>query len=177
MTRDELEHIIRAAAAITGEREFVIIGAAAILGSHPFPPPALLQTIEADIFPLRRPELAELLNDIGELSSFHDHFHVYAHGVGPETAVLPAGWQNRFVTIQNHNTNQAIGCCLDPHDLAASKLVAGREKDLAFIETMLRHAFIDAATLRQRIAALPVPAETQHRFMAWLARATDAASP
>jgi hypothetical protein len=51
-----------------------------------------------------------------------------AHGVAEETAVLPAGWRGRLVLISNENTRSSRGWCLEVHDLAISKLVAGREK-------------------------------------------------
>ena len=35
MTRTELEHIIRAAGAITNQNDLVVIGSQAILGQHP----------------------------------------------------------------------------------------------------------------------------------------------
>ena len=58
---------------------------------------------------------------IGELSFFHDEFGYYAQGVGPTTAVLPAGWEGRFVKVENENTRGAIGLCLEIHDLLAAK--------------------------------------------------------
>jgi len=169
MTRRELEHIIRAAAAITNEYEIVVVGSQSILGSVPDAPDALLQSMEADIYPLHRPDLADLIDGaIGELSPFEERFGYYAQGVGPETAVLPAGWETRTVKIQNANTDLKIGYCLEPHDLAASKLAAGRDKDWPFVTVMLRHQLIDPQTLLQRIAALPVPAQHQARLTAWL---------
>ena len=39
MRRAELEHLIRAAAAVTNEYEIVVIGSQSILGSVPAPPP------------------------------------------------------------------------------------------------------------------------------------------
>ncbi|MGH9252973.1 MAG: hypothetical protein ACRD3C_00220 [Vicinamibacterales bacterium] len=42
MDRVALEHILRAAAAIADEREFVVIGSQAVLGQFPNAPPALL---------------------------------------------------------------------------------------------------------------------------------------
>jgi hypothetical protein len=68
--------------------------------------------------------------------------------VGPETATLPAGWEDRLIKIQNENTDLKIGYCLEPHDLAASKLVAGREKDGPFVETLLSHGLVNRATLQ-----------------------------
>jgi hypothetical protein len=41
------------------------------------------------------------------------------------------------VKVQNEGTRQYIGYCLDPYDLAASKLAAGRDKDLAFVGELL----------------------------------------
>lgn len=114
MKRDELEHLIRAAAAITNEYEIMVIGSQSILGSAPHAPDFLLQSMAADIYPLHRPELADLIDGaIGELSPFEECFGYYAQGVGPETAVLPEGWESRLVKIQNANTDLKIGYCLD----------------------------------------------------------------
>ena len=41
MNRSEIEHILRSAAAILNEKEFVVIGSQAILGAHPDAPVAL----------------------------------------------------------------------------------------------------------------------------------------
>jgi hypothetical protein len=43
-----------------------------------------------------------------------------------------------------------------PHDLAISKLAAGREKDLHFIAAMLRYALANPAVLRERLADTPL---------------------
>ena len=41
MRRSELEHLIRAAGAIAGDGELIIIGSQSILGQFPTPPSAL----------------------------------------------------------------------------------------------------------------------------------------
>jgi hypothetical protein len=173
VTRAELEHLIRAAAEITREKEHVIIGAAALLGAYPNPPDALRRTMEADMYPRRRPELADELEVIGELSLFHQRYHVYIHPVGPETAVLPKGWETRLVRVQNDNTRQAIGYCLDPHDLAASKLVAGRDKDREFVGTLLEHRLIDSSTLLARVKQLDLGQEHQQQLAGWVIRTIE----
>ena len=61
MRRSELEHIIRAAAAITDQYEIMIVGSQSILGAVPNPPAELVESMEADVYPLRRPELADLI--------------------------------------------------------------------------------------------------------------------
>ncbi|MBP6339001.1 MAG: hypothetical protein KA375_15490, partial [Vitreoscilla sp.] len=98
MKRKELEHIIRAAAAITDQYEIVVVGSQSILGAVPNAPEALLQSMEADIYPMHRPDLADLIDGaIGELSPFEERFGYYAQGVGPETATLPMGWESRLI--------------------------------------------------------------------------------
>jgi hypothetical protein len=47
MTREELEHLIRAAAEVTDEYEFVIVGSQSILGPIPNPPAELTMSMEA----------------------------------------------------------------------------------------------------------------------------------
>ncbi|MBN8510744.1 MAG: hypothetical protein J0L57_19295 [Burkholderiales bacterium] len=88
MTRDELEHVIRASADITGQYEFVIVGSQSILGAFPNPEAVFTASAEADIYPLRAPELADKIEGaIGEGSNFHETYGYYAQGVGPDTAV------------------------------------------------------------------------------------------
>ena len=63
--------------------------------------------------------------------------------MGPNTAVLPDGWQDRLVSIKNENTNGVTGLCLEVHDLAISKFVASRPKDLDFIRELVKHNLVD----------------------------------
>jgi hypothetical protein len=151
MTRSELEHVIRAAGAIADDREIVIIGSQSILGQFPDAPPALLASMEADVYPRNRPERADLIDGaIGEGSRFHEQFGYYAQGVGEATAILPDGWQSRLVHVKNANTGGSAGLCLEVHDLAISKYVAGREKDLAFTSALARYRMTDRKTLLER---------------------------
>lgn len=169
MKRRELEHLIRAAAAIADQPEIVVIGSQSILGAVPDAPDELLLSMEADLYPLHRPERSLAIEGaIGEGSPFQATFGYYAQGVGPETAVLPAGWLGRVVKVQNANTDQKVGLCLEPHDLAASKLAAGRDKDGTFVAALLRHRLVSASILLERVAALPLPAEHRERLGRWV---------
>lgn len=88
---------------------------------------------------------------IGELSPFHSSFGVYAHDVGERTARLPPGWRDRLLVLRNENTAGLTGWCLDPHDLAVAKLVAGRPHDLEFCRALLRADLLDADLLSRRL--------------------------
>lgn len=167
MERQHLEHLIRAASSIADDNELVIVGSQSILGAIPNPPATLCVSMEADLYPLNRPELSDLIDgSIGEGSPFEATYGYYAQGVGPDTAVLPAGWEGRLHIVQNDNTRQAIGYCIDVHDLALSKYVANRQKDRAFNRELLRHGLVNPDTLLARVALMPVDAETKQRLAA-----------
>lgn len=152
MNRRALEYIIRASAAVADDTHIVVVGSQAILGEHPDAPNSLLVSMEADVYPKHDPENAIVIDGaIGELSLFHQTFGYYARGVGPDTAVLPAGWQQRVIAVCNLNTRGFTGECLESHDLAVSKLAAGREKDLSFVEELLKAGLASASTLQDRI--------------------------
>lgn len=159
MTRKQLEHIIRASGAIAEVNRLVIVGSQALLGSHPEAPEDLLLSMEADVYPPDNVERADLIDgSIGEDSFFHETFGYYAHGIGPETALVPKNWQSRAVSIKNENTNNIEGICPAPEDLAVSKLLAGREKDVAFVKGMMRYNIIsldDILALKNELEEQP----------------------
>ncbi len=124
--------------------------------------------MEADIYPLQAPELAELIDGaIGELSFFHDHFGYYAQGVSPQTAHLPRGWQTRLVRLQSAATNDRVGYCLDPVDLFVSKACAARDKDAVFDKALLAHGIVTLDAALRRAADLEDSAEAA-RAAAWI---------
>jgi len=174
MQRSQLEHVIRASAGITGAKEFIIIGSQAVLGQFPNAPAELLISIEADIYSLRNPQDADLIDgSIGEGSPFHQTFGYHAHGVAEETAILPLGWKDRLILIHNENTGGGTGLCPEVHDLAASKLVAGREKDLDFVRALLHHRLAKPELIRNRLNSTPIPPERQELCQARLNRCSQ----
>ncbi|MCK6570205.1 hypothetical protein L6V77_03745 [Myxococcota bacterium] len=155
MRREQLEHVLRAAGAITQCRDFVVIGSQAILGEHPHAPDELLVSREVDLYPLDVPALADLIDGtIGEGSPFDTTHGYYGQGVGPETAILPAGWQQRVIRVSTPATGGAVGFCIETHDLAISKYAAGRPKDRAFNRALVVHGLVERETLLSRCAGL-----------------------
>jgi len=146
-----------------------------VLGQFPQAPNELLVSIEADVFSLRDPADSDLIDgSIGEGSPFHQTFGYYAHGVSVETAVLPSGWQDRLVSVRNENTGGGTGLCLEIHDLAISKLVAGREKDVDFIGGLLRHRLVKVPVIRDRLNKISLTPERLQICLARLDRLVNA---
>jgi hypothetical protein len=81
--------------------------------------------------------------------------------VAETTATLPAGWEERLVAVGNENTGGATGWCLEVHDLAASKLVAGREKDLDSMRGPFQHRLADPGRVEALLDAVPVSDEVR----------------
>ncbi len=171
MKRRDLEHLIRAAGAISKSTELVIIGSQAILGLFPDPPDELIVSQEADLYPIDDPSKADLIDGtIGELSPFHEQFGYYAHGVGPETAILPSNWKSRIVKIQNENTLGVTGLCLHPVDVVISKLIAGRQRDFDFVDQLFRHGLISPTDIEPVLSELPP--DQADSVKTWLQRRT-----
>ena len=169
MTREELEHAIRAACDVADEDAVYVFGSQAILGQFPDAPPELRMSAEVDISPRSHPERVDRVDGaLGELSTFHEAFGFYVHGVPIETAVLPAGWEQRVIVVQNANTRQKAGLCVEGHDLAASKLSAFREKDRAFVRVLLAKRMVAADQLTNRLRQLPLDAERIRRLVTWV---------
>lgn len=178
MRRWELEHVIRAAAEVAGDRDIVIVGSQAILAQFPDAPESMLVSREADLYPRNRPEKADEIEvALGDGSYFDSSFGYYAHTVGPETAKAPAGWQERLVAICNDNTNRATGWCLEAHDLVLAKCVAGRERDWEFAEDAIRHGIVDPDELRRRARDLPVPPDHLKHLAGMLESRIERARP
>lgn len=176
MTREELEHIIRASADITDQYEFVIIGSQSMLGAVPRPPEVFTVSMEADIYPLLAPDLADKIDGaIGEGSSFHETHGYYAQGVGPETAALPRDWMRRVHRIQNNNTNHRVGYCLDVLDLFLAKAVAARDKDREFCMALLQYGYVTPESVLDLVPQMPLDDKAQKALRATIRRWTKAA--
>lgn len=176
MTRDELEHAIRAACDIAEDTELWVFGSQAVLGSYPDAPPAVRTSVEVDVQPKNRPENADLVDGaLGELSDFHRTFGFYVHGLSIENATLPRGWKERVVRVQDSvGTRGCTGLCLEVHDLAASKLAAYRDKDRAFVQILLADHLIGHDLLLERVDGLDIGSELRDRMVAWLRRTVRA---
>lgn len=176
MTREELEHAIRAACDLAHDTEVVVFGSQAILGQFPDAPATLRQFAEADIAPKHALDKVDLIDAVlGEDSQFHQSHGFYVHGVPIQAATLPAGWANRAIKVQNKNTRDFIGWCIEAHDLAASKLVAFREKDLEFVRVLLNEKMVRPRKVIERIRRLAIPEASKERLVRWVDKTVRAA--
>ena len=176
MTRVQLEHAIRAACEVSEDTEIWIFGSQAILAEFPDAPIDLRASIEVDVQPKNRPDKVDVIDGaLGELSPFHQTHGFYVHGLPMEEAVaLPQGWQDRTKPIHDEiSTRGKTGWCIEVHDLAASKLVAYREKDRDFVRALLIEKMIIVETLIERIHMLQIDEQLRERILKWVHKTTE----
>ena len=168
MNRDQLAHVLRAAATIASDGDILVVGSQAILGtadaSHL--PLEVTLSIEADVAFFDDPD--EQKSDavdgaIGEGSQFHAEYGYYAQGVSLETSVLPAGWRDRLIRFERADAEPAEAWCVEPHDLVVAKLVANREKDREFSIALIGADLIQVRTLLDRVHLLEQPGGVKDR--------------
>lgn len=170
MKRQELAHLLRAACVIAHDKEVLVVGSQAILGTYDDGelPEVVMLSREADIAFLNDPDRRkadDVEGAIGEMSPFHETYQVYAEGVHIDTAELPEGWRDRLVTWTLLSSDPAVPRFIEAHDLVVSKLAAGPEKDIAFAASLLDARLVHIDILLMRAAMLPV---SGRRVTSWL---------
>jgi hypothetical protein len=122
----------------------------------------MIFSAEAEVYPLNDPAKSEAIDgSLGDGSYFHATFGYYAHGVGPETAIAPTGWEKRLVRVEVPlrvgQEGGAVALCLEPHDLVLSKCAAGRDRDWEFARDAIAADLVHVDELLARIPDLPCP--------------------
>ena len=82
------------------------------------------------------------------------------------------------MVLKNEGTRGNEGRCLEAHDLAASKLSAFRDKDRAFVRTLLSEGLIRIPKLILRVRQLERSDAPLERILKWIeVTQRDLASP
>jgi hypothetical protein len=168
MKKLELDHVLRAAGEITGEKQFIIIGSQSLHGKCPDLPDEILMSAEVDLIAKAHPEKTESLNSIGVFSRFHETHGYYADPVDESTATLPKGWKSRLVNLPPGDTAGVSGLCLDPHDLAIAKYVARREKDAIFTRALATRGIVKKSYLLELLGKTPIDAVLRERIRSFI---------
>jgi hypothetical protein len=157
MLIQSLEHLARSALALAQSRKVIVLGSSSILASFPELGEAGLldRTFDADFLldPVNKGISDLLVEAIGEGSLFEKEKGYHADILHPSIVeTLPPGWEERVVAMEGFENVFA----LEPLDLAAVKVVVGREKDLALVRRLLELGKIRAEDLRARWSSMPL---------------------
>lgn len=136
----------------------VVLGSASLLAHFPeigeqgYP---LETTYDADflLVPIDQEVALRLGSELGTNTRFHAEFGYHADILHPTIVEsLPPRWEERLVAMEGFENVFA----LDPYDLAAVKVVVGREKDLALVRGLLDLKKILPDLLRARLHEMPL---------------------
>jgi hypothetical protein len=99
LRRPDLNHILRAAASLSGYSRFMTVGTGAIIATAKHIPLIMMMTEEIDIYAEEAAdpdEVSDLIDaSIGRDSQFHRTFGYYGDGVSERFAVMPLDWRVR----------------------------------------------------------------------------------
>lgn len=168
MNLEALQHLVRAAQALAEEPSIFVFGSASLLASFPELGKAdgpLATTYDADLYPDPFDELVAMMLDeaLGENRAYYRR-HGYHADILRDSILttLPTGWRDRLVPVPGTSRARA----LDPHDLAAVKLLVGRPKDLALLQILKNAGLVRAEIVQERMNLLDIPVELRPRMQA-----------
>src|SRR2546430_6661587 len=74
MKKQQVDHVLRAAGRIAGEKQFIIIGSQSLHGKYPDIADEILTSFEVDLVASKNADRIEWQNAIGVDSPFHESF-------------------------------------------------------------------------------------------------------
>lgn len=159
VNKEQLFDLTERVKLVAGVEPPVIVGSQSLYGVTSQVPDIVKRSVECDFLLLAvgPPAFRAVIEQIGFASSFQETHGYYADAVGLATVVLPTGWQERLVPLTGE-TGNLHAYCLEVHDTCVSKLMAGREKDFAFIKELLARGLLEMETFIARaelVAAMP----------------------
>ena len=149
MNKSLFEEVLRAVGRVTGRDEVVIIGSQSIHAITDAAPAEVIMSVECDLLlDDEDPATAEVDEALGPNSPFVTEHDVYVDTVSASFPFLPSGWDTRLRTL---DVGTLRARCLEIHDLALSKLAAGRLKDFELIVVLLDRGMLELETTYARI--------------------------
>ncbi len=151
MRKEDLFDLIRRVTEISGVASPIIVGSQSIYSITDQVPQIVRGSYEADFLLAGDDSDARIIvnKELGVTSTFYDTHGYFADGLGLATVTLAPGWQDRLQPLKDDN-DQVVARCLEVYDLAVSKLIAGREKDLIFLCYLLDGRMISMNLLMER---------------------------
>lgn len=151
MNLEALFSLLKAAHALCGHREYVLVGSLSVLGMAEVTgiPADMTMSIDADCFTPADPgRVFDLQAALGEGSPYHRQHGIYLDPVSPRLPTLPDGWEQRLIRIERDGI---VAAFLEPNDAAVSKLARGEPRDLRWVRAGLRSEIVSIHTVRLRM--------------------------
>ncbi len=152
MRKSDLFELLSAIKSLAPDEITIVVGSQAVHLVTNFPPEIVRQSIECDFLLTGdgKSEIRAAINKkLGVFSPFQIEHGFYADALGLATVILPTGWRERLQTLEDENGN-VIAYVAEIHDIAVSKLIAGREKDYIFLKELILREHLSIETFLER---------------------------
>lgn len=141
-----------------------VFGSGAVAAMHPGLDARLRRSVDFDFAPVGRNVTSLDARFVeqwaGIDSDFYSEQDFYIDYIDPSLLrCVPPGWQQRVTVVDL--APGLKGHCLDPHDVAYSKLWAGRPKDIQWVWELLNTGIITMKQLDLLHASNSIPEEDQ----------------
>ncbi len=151
MHRSQVEHLVREISKFTGDKEFLIVGSQSIHGMMDYPPDVFKNSIECDFLKDDSQWIEKVRKEFGLQSEFWKKNEYHADPIGLHVVKMPPGWKERLMTYMIDDIICKVPQLLD---LAACKLMAGREKDLIYVGELVSWGFVKKEELVDRVKTM-----------------------
>jgi hypothetical protein len=152
MRRSQLETLLRELERVSGKHELIVIGSQCVHAATDAVPAEVLMSLEVDVLiDEADPACGKIDEELGPDSAFRAEHAVFIDTVPASFPFLPPGFEERLRAIE---VGRFRARCLEVHDLALSKLAAGRLKDTEMVAALIGYKLADVETIRARIATV-----------------------
>ncbi|HKC62604.1 MAG TPA: DUF6036 family nucleotidyltransferase [Pyrinomonadaceae bacterium] len=153
MKKEQLLDLTERVRQVAGVELPVIVGSQSLYAVTSQVPEIVRLSVEGDFLLLAvgTSVYRAVIEQIGFASEFQVTHGYYADAVGLATVVLPTGWRDRLLPL-NDEAGKLVAYCLEIHDTCVGKLMAGREKDFAFIKEVIERGLANLGAFVERAA-------------------------
>lgn len=152
MDLSHLRVLFARARALSGHKEFVVLGSLSVLGivqRSSEIPARMLMSIDVDCYTRADPaRIFELKEKLGEGSKFEEEHGYYLDPVPPELPTLPEQWEFRLIPVPLEEG--IVLLFLDPNDAAVSKYARCDARDREWIRAGLKAGLLSGPIIESR---------------------------
>lgn len=111
-----------------------------------------------------------IFKNIGENSLYDQTYGVHVDGIEIPDPGMPRGWEKRLVSVKIPGVPDDLYKAISVEDLVASKLYAGREKDYAYVQDLIKSKHTSLSKVKDVLDELPSNAKTELAKRLWSER-------
>lgn len=157
MRKEQFEKILNILAESSSAPEIFIVGSQALYGVLDEIPRVAFLSNEVDVLVSDEKTIDIIEKLVGITSEFYFEYGCYAHALDIKANLaFPQDWKTNAIVTTMMMSDIPVKCVfMSPADLCASKLAAGRKKDLEFVNWLLRESIVDSGEICGSIKNLP----------------------